>query len=429
MDPGYKATDTASPFDLTKRVRVDITPKLFDQGSVMKVGTYGIRYTVSDEGGNTVVGKRQITVVDGTPPVITIQGDAEVEHEGGTEYTDEGATAVDACDGVVKVTVADGHVTNVQGNIRNVGDYDIVYSSRDSNGNVQRATRSVKVVDTTKPLITRKGQPTVVIEATPDGVYTDAGATAHDRVDGDITKLIKTINTVDVQQPAEYTVTYNVVDQAGIGAHEVTRRVVIQDTIDPEVVLEGGDMDVEGSTPYVEPGYSATDTLLGNLTDQVTIEYTEVRGGNTGSAGNRTEVFAGGVDEYAPAGTVYYIDYTVKDIVNNTAVVRRVVTIIDTTRPVVYLAEPVDDMAVEAMTSYTEPGYHANDTLDGTRREPFNFTPMGVNSISPAHLHVRLMWGVRVDALANVRKIPTRKNIPLFLVGRRRHGFGGHHGP
>ena len=28
----------------------------------------------------------------------------------------------------------------------------------------------------------------------------------------------------------------------------------------------------------------------------------------------------------------------------------------------------------------------------GPRREPFTFTPMGVNSISPAHLHVRPMW-------------------------------------
>ena len=28
---------------------------------------------------------------------------------------------------------------------------------------------------------------------------------------------------------------------------------------------------------------------------------------------------------------------------------------------------------------------------EGTRRDPSNFTPMGVNSISPAHLHVRPM--------------------------------------
>ena len=27
--------------------------------------------------------------------------------------------------------------------------------------------------------------------------------------------------------------------------------------------------------------------------------------------------------------------------------------------------------------------------IEGTRPEPFNFTPIGVNSISPAHLHVR----------------------------------------
>ena len=48
----------------------------------------------------------------------------------------------------------------------------------------------------------------------------------------------------------------------------------------------------------------------------------------------------------------------------------------------------------------------------GTRREPFDRTPMGVDSISPAHLHVLRdapPWSVRVDELAESRKIPTPK--------------------
>ena len=40
------------------------------------------------------------------------------------------------------------------------------------------------------------------------------------------------------------------------------------------------------------------------------------------------------------------------------------------------------------------------DAVGGTRREPFNSALTGVNSISPAHLHVRpVPWGVRVDEL------------------------------
>ena len=57
----------------------------------------------------------------------------------------------------------------------------------------------------------------------------------------------------------------------------------------------------------------------------------------------------------------------------------------------------------------------------GTRRGPFNFTPMGVNSISSGSPHVRpAPWGpsVRVvpDRQTKSRKIPTRSILPLFLV-------------
>ena len=52
------------------------------------------------------------------------------------------------------------------------------------------------------------------------GSYTDAGATALDNIDGDITSNIATVNPVDPSTVGVYTVTYNVSDAAGNPAVE-----------------------------------------------------------------------------------------------------------------------------------------------------------------------------------------------------------------
>ena len=52
--------------------------------------------------------------------------------------------------------------------------------------------------------------------------YTDAGATATDNIDGDITSSIVAVNLVDVNTVGTYTVTYNVSDAAGNAATQVS---------------------------------------------------------------------------------------------------------------------------------------------------------------------------------------------------------------
>ena len=73
-----------------------------------------------------------------------------------------------------------------------------------------QVTRTVNVVDTTIPVITLVGDATVSIEV--GTTYTDAGATALDNYDGDITSSIVTVTTVDTSSVGTYTVTYDVSD-------------------------------------------------------------------------------------------------------------------------------------------------------------------------------------------------------------------------
>jgi hypothetical protein len=58
-------------------------------------------------------------------------------------------------------------------------------------------------------------------------VYTDAGATAIDNVDGDITDRITVDNPVNTNVAGTYTVTYSVEDLAG-NAATATRTVTVQ---------------------------------------------------------------------------------------------------------------------------------------------------------------------------------------------------------
>ena len=77
-----------------------------------------------------------------------------------------------------------------------VGTYTVTYNATDASGNEAAAvSRTVNVVDTTVPVITLTGEATVTIEV--GSTYTDAGATATDNYDGDITSSIITENPVD----------------------------------------------------------------------------------------------------------------------------------------------------------------------------------------------------------------------------------------
>lgn len=75
----------------------------------------------------------------------------------------------------------------------------------------------------TPPTITLLGAASVTV--TQGDTYTDAGATANDPEDGDITSSIVTTNPVNTSVVGTYTVRYNVSDSAGSVAPEVTRTV------------------------------------------------------------------------------------------------------------------------------------------------------------------------------------------------------------
>ena len=225
------------------------------------VASYTLTYNVLDSSGNSAIEvTRTVNVVDTAVPVITLTGEAIVTIEVGTTYTDGGATATDNYDDDTTLTAS--IVTDVSTvDTQTVGSYTVSYNVSDVATNAAiEVTRTVNVVDTTVPVITLTGEAIVTIEV--GTAYADGGATATDNYDDDtaLSSNIITVNNVDTDVVASYTVTYNVSDASGNSATEVTRTVNVVDTSIPVITLTGdGIVTIEVGTAYADGGATATD--------------------------------------------------------------------------------------------------------------------------------------------------------------------------
>jgi len=180
---------------------------------------------------------------DGTLPVLTLLGPNPVLLQPDDVYAEYGATADDEFDGdLTDQIVIDASDVNTA--IQDT--YTVTYRVDDPNGNFATATRTVIVQDTAAPVITVTGDTSVTLERYAS--YVDAGATAFDTYDGDLTSNITTFNNVDTSIESTYLVTYNVTDAAGNVATQATRIVqvgayfghVLRARLDDgEVVLKG----------------------------------------------------------------------------------------------------------------------------------------------------------------------------------------------
>jgi hypothetical protein len=119
--------------------------------------------------------------------------------------------------------------------------------------------------------------------------------------------------------------------------------VGIADGIAPVITLTDGDVSIEEGTAWTEPGYLATDNEDGDLTASVSISGTV----NTAVPGQ------------------YVLTYSVTDAAGNTGTTTRTVTVtgLDVTAPVITLTD--GDISIAEGEAFSEPGYSANDGVDG----------------------------------------------------------------
>lgn len=237
VEPGATAMDACDG---------DITPDIVVGGDVVNMQsarTYILTYNVTDGAGNAAAQMiRIVRIIDTTVPVIELLGEAEVSVECGDAFIDPGATAADACDGDLTAEIA---VSGDEVDTNTVGTYVISYDVTDGERHAAApVTRTVTVADTTEPLITLLGESRVTVECMD--TYIDAGATAADHCDGDLTAEIAVVgDTVDTATVGEYTVTYDVTDGEGNTALTVTRTVDVVNTVIPVITLPAAYVPIE----------------------------------------------------------------------------------------------------------------------------------------------------------------------------------------
>ena len=194
-------------------------------------------------------------MVDTTPPVITLIGDATTTHPASTPYVDQGANWTDLVDGNGSIN-GSGTVDH-----NTPGIYQITYNYTDQAGNAaQTIYRSVQVVDQQAPVITLLGDSDITHEA--GTTFIDAGAYWSDSVDGNGTANANA--TVDENVPGTYTINYSFTDSSGNEAQSITRTIEVIDTTPPVITLIG---DANITHPigliYSDSGATWTDAVDG----------------------------------------------------------------------------------------------------------------------------------------------------------------------
>lgn len=212
----------------------------------------------------------------------------------GSTYADPGFAATDNYDGDITGRV----VTTSTVNTSQLGTYSVTYNVTDSSGNSAKpVSRTVKVADWQKPVISLLGDATLTLAK--DSSFVDPGATAQDNYDGDISAKIVRTGSVNTAVPGSYSVKYNVSDSSGNAAAAVVRTVmVVSDTTKPVIKLKGSYyVRVKSGTPYYDVGATATDNEDGDITSKMQVT-------------NTVNIFAPGV---------YKVTYNVKDSNGNAA--------------------------------------------------------------------------------------------------------------
>jgi LPXTG-motif cell wall-anchored protein len=319
----------------------DLTSKVLVSGAVNtdKLGEYTLSYDVKDSSNNSAITlKRTVHVVDTTKPVITLKGEADINIEVHKSYTDEGVSATDNYDNDITPNVT----TSGKVNADKIGQYVVSYDVKDSSGNVaDTVKRTIHVVDTTKPIISLKGETDKTIEV--HNSYVDPGATATDNYDEDITSNITKSGEVNTDKVGDYSISYDVKDNSNNAADTAKRVIHVVDTTNPIIALKGdSDEIIEVNHDYVEKGATATDNYNGDISKDI--------------------VISGSVDTHKLGD--YVITYNVKDAANNSAsTVRRTVHVVDSTKPVITLKGDTEQ-TIEVHSKYVDPGVTLIDNYD-----------------------------------------------------------------
>ena len=205
IDNDYQAKSLFK--DYTKKIKIK------NKINNKKIGDYEVEYSLKFTFFK-IKKTKNVKVIDDVKPNINLKGNNPAIVCPGKKYVELGFEAIDEYD---------GNLTD-KTKVDNKKDQ-ITYKVKDKSNNTQKITRKIIYEDKEKPKIELKGNLNVTLYI--GSQYIEAGYTAKDNCDGDITSKVKITGTVDNNQEGTYTINYKVTDSSN-NETIVTRKVEVK---------------------------------------------------------------------------------------------------------------------------------------------------------------------------------------------------------
>ncbi|MCJ8311334.1 MAG: BspA family leucine-rich repeat surface protein [Saccharospirillaceae bacterium] len=275
-------------------------------------------------------GKDDESPNDTTPPVVTLNGLAEITLEVHSSYTEQGSGVSDNIDSDLQIVITSDLDVAV------VGNYTVIYQATDKSSNVTNITRTVNVVDTQKPELTLNGEAEISLEVHND--FNDKGAMVSDNYDLDLQAVIT--SDLDIDVLGTYTVNYQGTDSSE-NTTNIIRTVNVIDTQIPELTLNGESVvTLELHSDYTEEGAAVTDNYDSDIQADI---------------GSDLDISVVGS---------YSVTYQAVDSSSNTSeLITRTVNVVDSILPVITLNGEIE-VSVEVYSPYIELGAVVTDNYD-----------------------------------------------------------------
>ncbi|WP_141764450.1 putative Ig domain-containing protein, partial [Staphylococcus sp. HMSC62A08] len=320
-------------------------------------GKETISITSTDKGSN-VSPAITITVTDTTPPTVTAINDKTQEVNSVLNNINinasdnSGDTVINTVSGLPSGVTFNASTNTISGTPTKVGSYPITVTSKDTNGNTTTTTFTIKVVDTTPPVVKTIVDQTKEVNTSIDSIKIEAtdnsGLAVGNTVSGLPNGVSFDSNTNTISgtptKVGSYPITVTTTDASG-NVTKTTFTIKVVDTISP-VVTSIADQSNEVNTAIDSIKIEATDNsglavsnTVSGLPNGVTFDS------NTNTiSGTPTKVGS------------YLITVTTTDAEGNKTETNFTIKVVDTTKPTVTAIEnqtkevntPIDSITIEA---------------------------------------------------------------------------------